>query len=126
MRPIVLDAGALIAVERRTKFGATLVNRIVMDRIPTFVPAGVVAQVWRGSPRQHDIATLLKSKALRVDPLDDLKARKIGVLLGKANAKDATDGHVAYLALILGNAVVFTSDRGDIQAIDSRIEVFDV
>jgi len=121
-RPIVLDAGALIALERRNR-------KIIADlfvatryRIPIYVPAGVIAQVWRGTPKQHGIAVLLKSEAISVVPLDDDTARKVGILIGHTGTTDIVDGHVALLAGMLG-ATVYTSDPQDISALNATLDI---
>jgi hypothetical protein len=86
--PVVLDAGALIALERGSRRMIALVAVIVREEIPAFVPAGVIAQVWRGSSRQHDIARLLATGAVRVDPMDDATAKAVGMVLGAAGTSD--------------------------------------
>ena len=120
--PVVLDAGALIALGRRDRAMLAIVAVIVRDKIPTYVPAGVVAQVWRGEARQHGIAVLLRSDAIRVCPLDHETAREIGVLLGRTKASDVTDAHVALLAAS-ARGKVYTSDPGDIAAIDPSLHI---
>jgi hypothetical protein len=85
----VLDARALIAVERRNR--AMLADlAVIRYKIPAFVPAGVVAQAWRGTPRQHDLAVLFASQCVRVEPLDEATALRIGLLLGAGSTADAT------------------------------------
>ena len=122
----MLDSGALIALERNDERMVAVIDEVYLRNIPTYIPAGVVAQVWRGDPRQHPIAKLLKSKLITVATLDDETARRVGLLLGKAGASDVTDGHVALLASSLGNAVVYTSDPNDIRAIDPRLKLVSV
>jgi predicted nucleic acid-binding protein len=123
--PVVLDAGALIALERGNRRMIALVAVIVREEIPAFVPAGVIAQVWRGSSRQHDIARLLATRAIRVDPMDDATARAVGIVLGAAGTSDVVDGHVALLAR-RARATVYTSDPSDILQIDPALHVVPV
>ncbi|MDR0482380.1 MAG: PIN domain-containing protein [Cellulomonadaceae bacterium] len=123
MRAVVLDAGALIALESHDRRMAALVEAIVTYRVPTFVPASVVAQTWRGGPRQHHISRLLKSRALRVMPLDDETARRIGLLLGATGTADVVDAHVADLAAYVGHATVYTSDPSDIRILNPHLTV---
>ena len=122
MRSLVLDAGFFIALERGDRRMLAVAECIKKYRVPTYVPAGVVAQAWRGTPRQHDLGMLLKSQALKVEPLDDNTARFVGVLLGQTGTSDVTDAHVALIARRL-NAVVYTSDLGDINAIDATLRI---
>ena len=126
MNKLVLDAGALIALERDDERMVAVIDEVYLRRVPTYIPAGVVAQVWRGHPRQHPIAKLLKSELIRVMPLDDETARRVGLVLRGTGASDVTDGHVALLASSIGNAVVYTSDPDDILAINPKLRVVTV
>jgi len=126
MTAAVFDAGGLISLEKGDRRMIAVADAVVNSRVSAYVPAGVVAQVWRGTPRQHDIAVLLRSEAVRVVPLDEGTARKIGLLLGASGQSDVTDAHVAYLAASLGNAVVYTSDAADITAINPSLAIVPV
>ena len=86
------------------------------------VPAGVVAQVWRGSPKQHAIMRLLQAKAIRVHPMSDAVAFRIGLLLASTRSADVIDGHVALLGRSLG-AVVLTSDPDDLRRLDAKLDI---
>lgn len=118
----VLDTGALIGLERRDPRLIALADEIVRNRLPAFVPAGVIAQAWRGSPRQHAIAKLLKSRGIRVDALDEQTALQVGVRLSSVGSDDVVDGHVALLAARV-HGVVYTSDPDDIRALDPALQV---
>jgi predicted nucleic acid-binding protein len=118
----VLDSGALIALERRDRRMVALADEIVRNRVSAYVPAGVVAQVWRGSPRQHAIARLLQADAVRIDPLDDELAFRIGARLAATGSSDVVDGHVALLARRTGGKVL-TSDPDDIRALDLDLTI---
>jgi predicted nucleic acid-binding protein len=104
---------ALIALER----GAASVRGYVLlaDRglVALSTSSAVVAQVWRGGPRQSRLARLLNSDLLHELPLGPDAARRIGVAALTTASRDVVDGHVAMLALEL-NAVVVTSDPADI------------
>jgi hypothetical protein len=111
-----------MAVERRDRTMLADLAVIVQHKIPAFVPAGVVAQAWRGSPRQHDIAVLLASKCVRVVPLDGPTALGLGLLLGASGTSDVTDAHVAHLT-VQKNARVYTSDSADIRALAPHADI---
>jgi hypothetical protein len=53
---ITFDAGALIAIERRSKRMQALLEEIDRRNWQIAVPAGAVAQAWRGGPRPARIA----------------------------------------------------------------------
>jgi len=119
---VVLDTGALIELERRDSRMIALIITVTRDEIPTFIPAGVVAQVWRGSARQHNIARLLATDAVHVDPLDEGTAKAVGALLGASGTSDVVDGHVALLARRT-HGTVYTSDEGDLRRIDPTLDI---
>lgn len=99
-----------------------LLDAIVAHRLAAFVPAGVVAQAWRGGATQHAIAKLLRAAAVRIDPLDDSTAFRIGLKLAEADTSDVIDAHVALLASRVGGRV-FTSDPHDIRRLDPRVPI---
>ena len=108
---LILDAGALIAVERRDRrVGARLVVAMA-DRVPVRTGSTVIAQVWRGGPRQAWLARVLAG--VDVLPLDEVDARALGALLGATGTSDVVDGHVAVLAA--AGDEVLTSDPDDLQ-----------
>ncbi|MCL2595600.1 MAG: hypothetical protein FWD83_08790 [Promicromonosporaceae bacterium] len=119
---IVLDAGALIGLERQNLRLLALAMNVERLRIPTYVPVGALAQAWRGGARQHALARLMNSAAILVVNLDEDSAKAVGLLLGRTGTSDVVDGHVALIARSLG-AVVYTSDPTDIRAIDPSLRV---
>ena len=122
---VVFETGALIALERRDRLMVARVDEIVRNRIATFVPAGVVAQCWRGGHRQYAIARLLRSRAVRIDDLGGELAFRIGIRLAETGTSDVIDAHVALLAARL-NAIVYTSDPDDIAVLDPSLRIVTV
>lgn len=125
MNSVVLDAGALIALERCDPRMVALASEIVEARCQAHTPAGVVAQVWRGSPQQHATVRLIKSGVVRVDPLTDEVAFQLGQLLAASGTSDVIDSHVALLARRVRGTVV-TSDPDDLAALDPALRVVKV
>ncbi len=125
MTVIVLDAGAMIALERRNTRMLALADELYGARRIGYVPAGVVAQTWRGSARQHATVRLLRAGAVRVDPLSEDVAYRLGLLLGKSGTSDVIDAHVALLARRL-QATVLTSDPDDLTALDPTLTLVTV
>ncbi|MDP9823389.1 PIN domain-containing protein [Nocardioides massiliensis] len=119
---LTLDAGALIAVERGNGRIRALLRAAAERSLPVVVPAGVVAQVWRGGPRQARLATLLASADVSVVELDGPAARAVGVLCGRVGQSDVVDGHVALVARQRRHIVV-TSDPADIAAFDPSLPI---
>ncbi|NYI06691.1 hypothetical protein [Allostreptomyces psammosilenae] len=121
MRNVVLDSGALFALECRDDHMLALAANLVWNRMRAYVPAGVVAQVWRADIRQP-IARLLRSDAVHVDVLDEPLARRLGLVLASTRTSDVVQAHVALLARRL-DAPVFTSAPEDIRALDATLTV---
>ena len=108
---LVLDAGALVAVEHRDDVVVRrLLNEASASSTKALTSAAVVAQVWRNGSRQAILARLLGS--IEIWPLSDTAARRVGELLAVSRTRDVVDAHVALLAR--DGDIVLTSDPGDI------------
>jgi predicted nucleic acid-binding protein len=119
---LCLDAGALVGGERGDRRVLRLLELAVGAGRELHVPAGVVAQVWRGGVQQARLARMLRSDGVRLVPLDATTARAVGELCGLTGASDVVDGHVALHARRHGLAVV-TSDPDDITAFASDLDL---
>ncbi|MCL2091448.1 MAG: hypothetical protein FWH11_09565 [Micrococcales bacterium] len=117
VRGLTLDTGALIALERGSAKIRALLSRATENQIALAVPAGVVAQAWRGGPRQARVARLLGDPKVHVVPLDDTTARAVGLLCGRSGHPDVVDVHVVLHAREHDHTVV-TSDPDDLWAVD--------
>jgi hypothetical protein len=108
---LVLDAGALVAVERADRHTVTLIKQeLVAGRAP-LTHGGVIGQVWRGGAgRQANLARLLPG--LDVAPLDATLGRRAGVLLGRARLDDVIDAALVLLAA--DGDWLLTSDPSDL------------
>lgn len=109
----VLDAGALIAVDRRDRHVGAMLRILQRDGVPVRTSAGVVAQTWRSGHRQTNLARVLSGVDIAV--IDDRTSRRIGELLGASGTEDLVDAHVALL--VDPNGSVLTSDEPDISAL---------
>jgi hypothetical protein len=91
------------------------------------LPATVLAQVWRGGPRQARIAHYLLSDSDHVEIVDLNKAAaiEVGVKIGVSGHPDIVDVHVAVCARRRGHAVA-TSDRNDIAKVAPELPIVDV
>jgi hypothetical protein len=109
----VLDAGALVAVDRRDRaVGAQL--RVLQQRgTPLRASAAVVGQVWRDGRRQANLARVLAG--VGIEALGKGDGKRIGALLARAGSADVVDAHVALLTAPAD--VVLTSDPDDIGAL---------
>lgn len=120
---IVFDTGALIALERGDRSVLVLLQRATQTNAVIHIPSGVVAQAWRGSPRQAPLARLLRRRHVAVPPLDAATARQVGVLLADSGTADVVDGSVIACARSGGDAplTVVTSDPDDMACLDPRV-----
>lgn len=121
---LVLDAGALIGVERNDRELVVLFSRAIERGRAIVVPAGVVAQVWRDPSRQVRLARLLNAEDVVIADLDLELARAVGRLLAARDASDVIDASVAVLARQYAAAVV-TSDAGDIRRLSPKTRVIE-
>jgi hypothetical protein len=110
MNGLTYDAGALLAAEAH-RIGIWAMHRRALERgIEPVVPAGVLAQAWRGGP-QPLLSRLLHGCV--VEPLNESQARKAGQACGLAATNDVVDAAVVVGALARGHVVV-TSDPDDL------------
>ena len=68
---IVLDTGALIALERGDKRMIALLDRALTQSRAFRVPAGVVGQAWRNGRVQVTLALFLRREEVEIVPLDE-------------------------------------------------------
>ena len=74
---LVLDAGALQALERRHLRLLVDLRRTNDHGLPIRIPAAALAQAWRGGPRSAALARLLKQPCTVVE-LDERSAESVG------------------------------------------------
>lgn len=117
---LVLDAGALVAVERGDRDTLALLKAELLAGRAPLTHGGVVGQVWRGGAgRQANLARLLP--AVEIVPLDEALGRRAGVLLGRARTADVVDAAVVLLAV--DGDLILTSDPRDLRALAHAAEV---
>jgi hypothetical protein len=106
---IVLDSGALIALDRNERSMWTRLKAAQMAGDLPVTHAGVLGQVWRGGPRQARLSQALVGVDVR--PLDEPLGRAAGELLGATGLSDVIDATVVLLSTD-GDDIV-TLDRDD-------------
>ena len=111
MSALILDAGALVAVDRGDRAMMARLRVAQQHGAPLRSNAMVIAQVWRDRQgRQAVLAQLLRAVDVRaVSPQD---GRQAGVLLGLTGTSDPVDATVILLASA-GDRIL-TSDPGDL------------
>lgn len=107
----ILDAGALVAVDRRDRRIGAQLRVLQQQGTPVRVSSAVVGQVWRDGRRQANLARILGGAGIEALAKED--GRRIGELLALAGSADVVDAHVALMTAPAD--LVLTSDPGDIR-----------
>jgi hypothetical protein len=111
---LLLDSGALIAVERNDRAMWRRLKLAVSAEQDVLSHGGIVGQVWRGrGSRQALLAKALDSIEIR--PLDRALGRAAGELLAVAGRSDVIDAALVLLAAD-GDQIV-TSDPEDLASL---------
>ena len=120
---LVLDAGALIALDRNQRPMWTRLKAVAQAGDVPVTHGGVVGQVWRGGPRQARLSTALAGTDVK--PLDEALGRSAGGLLRATRSADVIDATLALLA-VDGDEIV-TLDTDDmatlVAALGRHVEV---
>ena len=119
MKGVTYDAGALLAADRGSQRMQALHRQALESGLVPVVPAGALAQAWRGGP-QPMLSRLLAG--CRVEALDDPKARSAGAACALAKTSDVVDASIAVGAAARGDLVV-TSDPDDILHLATAISM---
>jgi len=108
---LVLDAGALIALERGERPSwIRLKGAHTRGEVP-LTSAAVLGQVWRGGPRQGRLSQALTG--IDVRSIDEDLGRAAGMLLGAARMSDLIDASLVLIAHD-GDEII-TSDLEDLR-----------
>jgi rRNA-processing protein FCF1 len=120
-KSLVLDAGALIGIERRSTRLQEMLRQARSRDVSIVIPTVVVAQVVRSGGRQANLRRFLADSYLSFAGLDYLTALEIGALLGQSGTSDVVDACVAVYARRLNHCPVVTSDPEDLGKLDPTL-----
>lgn len=109
---VVYDTAVLVALERGERAVAVEHQRLLRGGALPVVPAGVLAQAWRGG-RQARLAMALHGCV--VHPLDEDAARAVGALCAAAGTSDIVDASVVVAAH--PGSLVLTGDVEDLRVL---------
>jgi hypothetical protein len=124
---LVLDAGALLALERNDRAMWRRLQHCSRTREVPLTHGAVIGQVWRGrGSRQALLAKALA--AVDVRPLSEELGRRAGELLGRSGTEDVVDA--ALMLLTADGDAIVTSDPDDLDLLaefaDRHIELIPV
>ena len=108
---LILDTGALIAIERNDRAMWQRLKLALQEREAPLCHGGIVGQAWRSrGPRQALLARAFEMLDIR--PLDAALGRAAGELLARAKQDDVIDAAIVLLAND-GDRII-TSDPEDL------------
>jgi hypothetical protein len=113
MTSLVLDAGALIAIDRNDRVVYEKIEKALRIGQPVRTNPNAVAQVWRDGAKQARLAKTLR--LVVVDPITREDGYRAGELLGATRTRDVVDATVALLTEPGDH--LYTSDPGDLQTL---------
>jgi predicted nucleic acid-binding protein len=117
-----LDTGALIALERGDRNLRQLLRRALSAGVGVHVVCEVVAEAWRGGPRQAVLARFLNLPEVVFPVMDVAMARVVGDMCARSGHSDVVDVHVVMDARMNGHTVV-TSDPDDLRRVDPSLGI---
>jgi hypothetical protein len=126
VRRWLLDAGALIALDRNDRAMWARLSIAHRDQVRLVTHGGIVGQVWRKPPRQARLAQALR--AIDIHPLGAELGRLSGELLSATGSSDVIDA--ALVVLSADGDRIYTSDPDDLLALSAaarrRVEIVEV
>lgn len=115
----------MIALERQDRAVLSLLEAMrILDR-KVIIPAGALAQAWRGSARQHRLVRLLAAPEVGIRAFDLSQALAAGALLAARGGSDVIDASVVVTAQE-GQQSVVTSDAADLRRLDPDLPIIEV
>lgn len=118
MHGVTYDTGALIAADRNDRrMWALHAGFLALEVSPT-VPTLVLAEAWRGGPRQASLARFLA--LCTTEALTDEHAKSVGVLAARSDHDDIVDVAVVEGAIRRHDSVV-TSNPTHIRKIADAV-----
>lgn len=104
MNGITYDTGALIAADHNDRrMWALHAGFLALETSPT-VPTPVLAEAWRGGPRQANLARFLA--LCTTEPLTDQQAKAVGILAARAGHDVIVDVTVVEGAIRRHDAII--------------------
>jgi predicted nucleic acid-binding protein len=115
---VTFDSGVLIALERRKASALALLRACRLSRAKITIPAGVLAEWWRGS---HKALLEIGDP----EPLSPQLAMAAGQLLRRTGRSNAIDATVVASAAQRGD-IVATGDPDDLKELAQDLDGVDI
>jgi PIN domain-containing protein len=122
-RPLTLDAGALVAIERHDRTAGETIRVALEAGLRVMIPACALAQVWRDGRRQVRLVRLLRLEGVHVTLLNEKAAKAAGELCRRTGTRDVVDARVVVCAHTQRDSLLLTSDPDDIRRLDPRLDL---
>lgn len=119
---LVLDTGALIALDRGDKRMIALLDRASHQGRSIRIPSGVVGQAWRDVRKQATLSRFLRCSDVEIVPLDEHLARACGELCAAAGSSDTIDASVIIVAMVRRDPIA-TSDPNDLKRLNPSADL---
>jgi hypothetical protein len=124
MNGVTYDTGALVAADHNDRRMWALHAGFLAAEVSPTVPSPVLAEAWRGGPRQASLARFLA--LCSIEPMSEQQAKAVGVLASKARHDDIIDVTVVEGAIRRHDAVItsnYTHIRKITDAVRTRITI---
>jgi hypothetical protein len=108
---LVLDTGALIAIDRGTRQIGALLHESARHGLDAVTSSACIAEAWRDPARQARLSRALTGILER--SLDPTAARQCGLLLARSRTSQVADAAIALLAD--DHDIMLTSDPDDLR-----------
>lgn len=112
---LILDSGAVLALARREPRARAVLESAWEAGIVVSMPAVVVAETIRGTPRDAPVNQVIKTVA-EVDVVDERRGRIAGALLRAARSSSTVDALVVSMG-VGQSCVIMTGDPDDLTAL---------
>jgi predicted nucleic acid-binding protein len=112
---LTFDAGALIALERRSQRMKKVLEHALARSQPINVPTAVIGEWWRGRTDLRDRIL----ECVDIEPLTEVIAKAAGEALASLSGATLVDAIVMASAATRGD-VVYTSDVDDLERLRQR------
>lgn len=122
MSGLTLDAGALIALDRKDRRVLALVARANERGARITLPATALAQAIRTPAKQAILSRLIRQPGTDLLSLNGPDATQVGLRLARTGTSDIADAHVVICAERAGQPII-TNDPDDLRRLSPAAQI---